>query len=319
MRLSFRRRRQLGAIIASHKLDDIRRILDEQLRERHVRWTLVGEPRSTDGIYRLIDTAPRLVVVDPPDQLLGEMDWQLVAETLQRGGIPYVQAATFLADPASWIEQALAANGDIEALQPQAAAFVAYAGGVGKTTITLDTAVAFAHRTHLPVLAVEFCHGTSAFRAFCDPDLPDLFACAAEGQQPGTWRGITMVPLDVRHAVDLPANQVTTFLTHLARQHTLTLVDVSGYPHFLLDAEPLPIQQWWIVGDATRPDTLENAAYLKQQRPAAAILLNRAGRLDPAAWGFPGQVQLPRVRQAHRLTGQLGAAMLPHIFPGWRR
>jgi hypothetical protein len=124
--------------------------------------------------------------------------------------------------------------------------------------------------------------------------------------------------MNARHAVDLPADQVRRFLTAQASRHTLTLVDVSGYPHFLLEMDPLPIQQWWIVAHGARPDTLDNAAYLAQQRPSAQVVVNQAGRLSLNTWGFPHAARLPVVRRADRWGGQLGAAMLRHIYPGWR-
>ncbi|MBU0495711.1 MAG: hypothetical protein KKB13_28005, partial [Chloroflexi bacterium] len=123
-------------------------------------------------------------------------------------------------------------------------------------------------------------------------------------------------PMNAQHVVNLLDEQIQAFLAAQQRQHILTLVDSSRYPHRLLDL--LTVDQWWAVADARRSDTLANALLLREHRPGTHVLINWAGRLNLSTLGMPHDAALPGVRRADRLGGQLGARMLRYIYPGWR-
>lgn len=277
---------------------------------------VVGEAFTTAGLYRLLPQAD-LIIADL--QALLEVD--LTREGLERAiaaaGTPVAGPASFLAGPESWRTQGLLARGVVEALPPRTLAFASYSGGVGKTVLSLDTAVAFARLCRLPVAVVEFCYGPSAFGIFTGCDGAGLYEVAMQGAAPQQWRGISLVPMTYATARLVPQERIAATVRSLAGKHILTILDLP-YPHPLFPQGV--VEDWLVLADARRPDTLAAAQALAEELRLddrrAHTVVNRRGVLPPP---IRAELSLPEERGAERLEGRLGERVLRYLYPGLGR
>lgn len=317
MRFRSRRHSKLKVILATSRVLPVRQVLEALAVEAHLDLA-VHEARSTDGVYRLATDA-HLVILDPADVAEGETSRQALVKILRQCQTPLAASAEFLAEPATWWARAGEATGAVQHLPPRRVAITTYAGGVGKTTLALDTAVRFAACTRLPVLVLEFVQGASALRSLIDPGLPDLYDCLTEGRAPGTWRDAALLPLVMDVARYLDREALRRYLADLVRQYVLVLADVSHYPHPLFGAFDDLVEQYLLVSVPGRPDTVSNATLLHQElnghRPVCQVW-NMAGRVDRLlAAGLARDLDLPVVAYPGRFEGRLGQRVLPLIYP----
>lgn len=128
-----------------------------------------SEAVTTRGVYHALPQA-QLAIVELESLIEEQVPRDTLVEILNRSSVAWTSPENFLADPATWRAHALAASGHFASFPPATAALTSYSGGVGKTTLSLDAAVAFAARTHLPTAVVEFPYGPSALRAITGVD-----------------------------------------------------------------------------------------------------------------------------------------------------
>lgn len=274
------------------------------------------EAITTDGVYHLLPDC-QLAVIEPDELLERQLSREGLARILAESGVLWASARDFAADPTHWEAQALAAGGSLQHLPCRCVAITSYSGGVGKTTLVLDAALHFARTARLPVLAVEFGYGASAFHTFADPSLPAVYDCVSGGSSPGRWRGADLLPMAWELARLVPLEALGEWLGRAKRNHVLTIVDVQ-YPHALLAAAE-PLIDEWLVLATPRPDTVSNATKLAGLVAPSRIVLNQKGWGDGLALrGFHRDLEIPFERQVDRLDGRLGRRLLSAIYPAAR-
>lgn len=284
----------------------------ERLLEK---WEL-REAISTDIAYRQLEGC-QLAVVEPEELQERQLSRDGLARILTESGIPWASAEEFAADPALWESRALAAHGSLEHLPCRCVAITSYSGGVGKTTLALDTAIEFARAARLPVLAVEFGYGASAFQTLADPGLPTVYDCVGGGKAPGKWRGVDLLPMTWNLARLVPAKAFSDWLAQAKKGHVLTIVDVQ-YPHALLPAAQHLVDEW-LIFTTSRPDTVSNAVDLADKLSPNRVVLNQRGWADGLALrGFHRDFEIRYDPHADRLEGKLGRQLLSAVYPNVR-
>jgi hypothetical protein len=285
------------------------------------------EAVTTRGVYHALPKA-QLAIVELDSLIEEEVPRETLVDILNRSHVPWTTPDDFLADPTTWRAHALAASGNFQSFPPATAALTSYSGGVGKTTLSLDTAVAFAARTKLPTAVVELPYGPSPLRVIAGVGEGAGFVDAVHNPQPRfpTWRGVTLVTVDY-HDVGglLKPEEIAQAFARIQAAHILTLVD-SEFPHSWLEAVARQIGHFLIVA-APRADAWNNAAVLKQwmQRVPETYAQPQVVFNMVDGWGdrltqlgLERALDLPRIKNPERFDGRLGAQLLRTIYPYWR-
>jgi hypothetical protein len=278
-------------------------------------YQIAGEAVTTDGVYQRLKGV-HLVVLDDVVATSALSEEGLLA-ILAQAEIPYTGAAGLLADPATWEARALEAAGAIEYLPPRCLVVTGWGGGVGKTTLSLDTAVRFAAQSRLPVAVVEIAY-VSAFQPLCG-NYPPLGDCITGTAQPGRWRGVTILPFDYDMVRRISTDRVREYLIRLKQDHVLLVVD-AHYPHPLFEQAATVATHYLLVGEPARPDTV---VYLDGLRGELAsegwIAFNKCRPADRlTTLGLNHDLAIPLLEGADRLAGgDLGRRVLKLLYPNW--
>ncbi len=276
---------------------------------------VVAEVLTCDGLYRALAEGADLVIADLRHLAPVTLSAEGLGEILSRSNVPLATPEEFVADPCAWQETALAAKGFVEHLPARCAVITGYSGGVGKTTIALDTAVLFARRSGLPALVAEFGHGVSALRSLCDQRLPDMYDCITDGKTPGTWRGVTVLPMNYGLTRMLTPGQIQALLEEERKRHVLTLFDIR-WPHDLWPGQMAP--DLWLVVGTPKPDALHNAMLLAGEVNSRVKTVINMVRGRVGLVGYERDLDLPFIPSPERYDGRLGKSVLPLIYAHWR-
>jgi hypothetical protein len=283
------------------------------------------EALFTGRVYEA-SSGVRLAVVDFEDLVPHPYTTDMLQGLLAESGIPVVSSEEFLAQPEHWIEEARRGKEEItHRPTKRTIAFVSYSGGTGKTTLALDTARHFAHRTNLPTLLTEFTYGQSALASLVgDPGMPHLFDLATQPDaKAATWHRVTLVPMDYGHCRDLPIALIEKHLKQQIAEHVLTVIDTC-WPHALIRTIEDEIDQWLVVA-TPRADTITNADALRKEKlnhKAAIILNQKRGAGDIVATiGWERALDLPHIQQPDRFEGKLARPILEEVYgpDNWKR
>ena len=287
----------------------------------------LSEAVSTRGVYTGL-RGVQLAIVELDALLEEEVPRDTLLQVLQQSPtVVWTTPDGFLREPATWRSHALAASGNFQSFPPAVAALTSYSGGVGKTTLSLDTAVHFAARTKLPTAVVEFPYGPSALRVITGitEDIGFVDAVHNDQVQLPNWRGVNLVTVNYPDVSGLfSEEQIAHGFARICAAHILTVVD-SEFPHPWLDIISKQIGTFIIVG-APRPDAWNNAATLQQWMagrpdvyPHSQVVFNLVegwgDRLTQL--GLERTMDLPRIKNPERLDGRLGALILKAIYPYW--
>lgn len=280
--------------------------------------TQLLEAISTEGAYQALPQA-HLAIVDLEELVESSLSRQALAGLLQEAAIPLTTGDEFLARPEAWMETGRGISARILHLPPKTVAFVSYSGGVGRTTLALDTAIHFAEVTKLPTLLVEFCHGISAVATLSGIQAPHLYDCLTQGVKPAQWRGVTLLPMDYDLAKLLPLEQIGEYLKREEAGHILTVIDAC-YPHALLEAVRKEVVRWLVVA-TPRDDAILNGLQLKEElAPRASLVINCRRATDSVLLlGVERELDLPHISNPDQFKGLLGGEILSHIYRSWRR
>lgn len=323
----WRKKEQPLVVLLATRNDEAIRVANERLQGS--RFTeAFSTARAMEGIR-----GANLIVIDP-EQLFetpGAPADMLVA-TLRQSGAVVVSGPAFLADPLRHVANARMSVGDLHVVPPHSIANVNYAGGVGKTTLAIETAVHFAERTKLPVVVIELSQGASAFHALIDPKLPDFYAVMTQGAALPTWRGVTLVPMvysTARRLVEGSLARTLEFVSRLRRQHVLTVFDVVAGHALWPDVRPLVDTVFLIV--APKADSVLQAEAAREDLREMGngkgpgdvrVIANMISPTDLLSRvvlaGVERSLTLPRVPHPDRFDGKLGRSILPLVYEGWR-
>ncbi|CAG0947576.1 hypothetical protein ANRL1_04288 [Anaerolineae bacterium] len=284
------------------------------------------EAMTTRGVYHALPQS-QLAIVEIENLIEEQVPRETLVDILNRSRVPWTTPEDFLADPLTWRAHALAASGNFQSFPPATVALTSYSGGVGKTTLSLDTALAFAARTKLPTAIVEFPYGPSPLRVLTGVSEGAGFVDVLHNPVTAlpTWRGVTLVTVNYNDVGGLlKPEEVAQCFARIQAAHILTIVD-SEFPHPWLDAIARQIGNFLIVA-APRADAWNNAAVLKQamlrvpemyaQSQVVFNLVDGWGdRLTQM--GLERALDLPRIKNPERLDGRLGAQVLKTIYPYW--
>ncbi|MBI3913109.1 MAG: hypothetical protein HY327_02765 [Chloroflexi bacterium] len=286
------------------------------------------EAITTRGAYAALQGA-QLAIIDWTDVVEDGMSKATLLDVVTRSGIPSTTPDEFLQNPAAWRAHALAAAGNFASFPPARVAFTSFSGGVGKTTLTLDTAIRFASVTNLPTAVLELTHAPSSLRVITNIQPAADFYAAATKEDASIlprWRGVTIALFDyqVGRLLESEADRVTRMFKAICRRHILTLVD-SEFPHALLDMLAPQIEKWFVLA-SPKADALNNARALRDAlsntpnfKPPQVIynlverFVDQFGKvgLDPA-------LTLALIQDPERFDGRLGERVLPLIYPYWQ-
>ena len=284
-----------------------------------------SEPALYTGqIAKMIPSA-QLVIIDFEDIVeypfeIG-MIQSLLAEAQEKRGLPRASSEEFLTDPEEWLRRASRSRGGRELPDKLTVAFASYSGGVGKTTMALDTALHFARRTERPVLLVEFVYGASALAALTGLEMPFLYDLTSKVDlQPAVFKGVTLVPMDYDNCRLLSPEEFGKYLKKQIAKHVLTVVDTT-WPHGLVHSIQEEVDQWLVVA-TPRLDAVENATKLVKELGAkGTIVLNqKRGSGDSLALtGIERGLDLPYVDRVDQWEGKLGRQLLLYVYgSAWR-
>lgn len=265
-----------------------------------------------------------LVIVDWDDLTAYPYSITYVHEALIRrqseGTTIFVTAAEFLDDPDGWLTQAQTmspANGR-EPLPQRVIAFTSISGGVGLTSLALDTAHTFARHAQTAVALVEFTVGASALALNTNRDAPPLWDLInTPDLAPARWNGVDLYPMNYDHCQLLPEDQVGDYLKSRFANYNLIVIDAGHWPHPLMGPIVQELVDRWLVVAVPRPDAIENARILADRLGhKASLILNQMGSLadQVAVLGFDHALKLPRLERVERYDGRLGHKILTHIY-----
>lgn len=280
------------------------------------------EAFSTRGVLQQLPGA-QLVVLDAVLSWPGT-SFEMMARTLEMSGIPVVPPTLFLNEPEEWLGRArLAHTRPISFLPSRQVNLVNWSGGVGKTTLAMAMCKRFVERTGLPAALLELSMGGSALQARISADLPEFFAIATHKEEPASWFGVSLYPMDGR-TVDVLWSEdpegVRRVLAEIRRRNTLFVVDCfPGHPLFPELTRPVDGLVNLVV-TSPRDDALWQARRLvKEIAQPVHLVLNMTKSLAERAEGGVA-VTLPyNEAWAQAADARLAEPLLGLVYAGWKR
>lgn len=309
--------------------------LPEVLSRVHEQGYQVREAWSTRGVLDALAEGASLAILDPVSlQDSAGLSTQVLQETLDahsQNGLSVVSPSQFLEHGQQILSQAPTPRRPLPGvrfLPPRVALFTNYAGGTGKTTLSICSARLFQQRSGLPCALIEIGLGSSACQARLGEKLPSLFSLVTQNQPAGKWEGIDIYPLGGREAQVLSNEpRLLEHLNQISQTHTLTVLDV--HPASPLWPAALSLASDIFVVTVPRLDCLAQTAVLlreideltqpMEQRPRRHLVLNmtrtlgeKLQLLSQAAANLPFDAG-----RADRFEGSLASPLLNLLYPSW--
>ncbi len=274
------------------------------------------EALSVAGAYQELQAA-HLAVVDLSDLAGTAADRERLESALRSPKLLHVDGQAFVADPVAVLEQAVAQAGLGSMLPPRSVAFTAWAGGVGKTTLALASALVFHRETGLPTAVVELAPGPSALQAVTGAEGDTLYQVVTQGAAYPTWEGVTLALMEGSTAELLTTEQIVAHWQQVNAEHIYVAYDAAAW-HPLITH--VAAERMYVLADE-RPDAQLAAVKLAQDLREhtdnhVALGLNRAGVAGRVSLPEKPAFALKTVR--HPLNGKLGRQVLQAVYPGWR-
>lgn len=244
----------------------------------------VVEVVTSRGLVRALEEGPALVVADL-DDVVPTADFSLeslkfVLLTAEGNGIPVVPSEMLGGgeyDAAS-LSQAKTSSG-VRYLLPKVIIVTNYAGGIGKSTLSLSMARAFRKYSGLGAAVIEAGVGASALAPKLNiASAPSLYEVILQNAAPKKWEGVDLYPLSMREAQVLAGEQRTSdAIRSIAQAHTLTVFDAS--PLTPLWSQILNLADEILVITTPRGDTIAQADVT--YREIADFLAAQDSKLKP--------------------------------------
>ncbi len=223
----------------------------------------VVEAVTTRGLIRALENSPALMVVDIED-VVATSDvtveaLQFALNTAIRNGVPILDSKN-LGDSgfdASTLSQARTSSG-VRFVLPKVVVVTNYAGGIGKTTLSLAMARCFCRVTGLGAAVIEAGVGASSLGPKLSVSTTSLYEIATQKEKAKSWEGADLYPLSMREAQVLAGDaRLTEVFKNIIQSHTLTIIDAS--PLSPLWSQILHIADEILVVTTPRGDTIAQA------------------------------------------------------------
>jgi len=322
-------------VLVATESAEVRRLLEQR---GHVRFEIA---LHTSAIKKLLPDA-HLVIVDYNDLVEYELSEAEIRAEILAARVCECTSSNFCNAPDRFLSgTAVNRPGQMLNLPSRyCIAFVSYSGGMGRTTLALDSAFHYAENVAKPArakskpgngqtnanpaLLVELTYGVSSLMSLTGLEVPTISQLATDPDaQIQRYRGVSLLPMDYHYARLLPNDLLRRHLGQQMDRHQLTVLDCI-WPHGLVEAVRERVDLWIVVA-TDRPDALENARRLQSELAASGpdqqvwLLLNQAAERkanDTLEW----QIKLPRIATADEYRGELGRAILSAVYaPVWQK
>ncbi|MBC7235986.1 MAG: hypothetical protein H5T69_09100 [Chloroflexi bacterium] len=294
------------------------------------------------GTIRDLLPEAQLIIIDYDDIVEYPLSEVELREQIFSAQVRECRSEDFIADPDSFLSgMVINRPGAMISLPDRyCLAFVSYSGGIGRTTLALDTAYYYAEAVNkflknrrvrregvkLPgssAMVVELSYGVSSLVSLTGIEMPSLMNLATDPEsQLQVHRGVSLVPMDYDNVRMLAVDLLERYFRRQIEQHALTVVDAI-WPHGLAEALS-PFVDLWVVVASERPDTVANACKLREELAAAYgedrvwLLQNQTSAKSEGNQQIPWNIRVPRVTRADELRGELGRTILSSVFaPLW--
>lgn len=287
----------------------------------------------------------QLVIIDYEDIVEYPLSKAEIREAIFGARADECTSADFVADPDKWLSGLVSGKVGAFRHMPErfCVAFVSYSGGIGRTTLALDTALHYASvmkeyrdkrskqatQSRLlvikePALAIEFTYGASSLVSLTGLDMPYLYQLATQPEAVMLeYKGVGLVPMDYENVRMMSVDLLRNFVQEQRALHSLSVIDCL-WPHGLITAVSEGVDLWIVVSSA-RPDAVANARKLSSELGAQfdkskvwSVLNQNEGPISKAADEISWDIRLPRVSRPDDYRGDLGRAILSKVFaPIW--
>jgi hypothetical protein len=285
----------------------------------------------------------QLVIIDYDDIAeypLSEVD---IRERIFTAQVRECSSEDFVADPDGYLDAIAMSHAGAMLSFPDhyTIAFVAYSGGVGRTTLAMDTAYYYvdaakryrdkSRRTrregvkplNTTALLLELCYGASSFISVTGMDMPSLMPLATSPEaQAQVYRGVTHTPMDYDNVRMLDADLLQRYFKRQMDQHALTVID-GIWPHGLASALVKAVDLWIVVA-SERVDTVTNASRLYDELATEYgegrvwLLQNQVEDMKKGNGDIPWNIRVPRISRTDEFRGEMGRIVLSKVFaPLW--
>lgn len=290
----------------------------------------IVEAITTRGLIQSLGSPAALVVADPADWVeAGGVTRDQAAAALQSAvaqGVPVLTSQELLAQGFSAERIGKSARVALRYYPSAEIALTSYAGGIGKTTLSLATARAFHELTGLPAAVVEIGTGESVLGAKISAEPPTLYEQLTQGTPPVSWHGVDLYPLSQPEAeVLLQSYQPDALLERIGREHTLVVYDASPLnPLWDLTLARLSVL---FVTAIPRADTVVQAQRILRDLKAQSDHAGLRALLAVNMVHTPGErMSVPEAdgiwvpydsARAGHYDPSLATPLLAALYPGW--
>lgn len=285
----------------------------------------------------------QLVIIDYDDIAeypLSEVD---IRERIFAAQVRECSSEDFVATPDSYLDAiAMSHAGAMLSLPDRySIAFVSYSGGVGRTTLAMDTAYYYvdaakrfrdkSRRTrregvkplNATAMLAELCYGASSLISVTGLDMPSLMPLATSPEADAhLYRGVSHIPMDYDNVRMLDVDLLQRYFTRQMGQHALTVID-GIWPHGLAGALVQAVDLWVVVA-SERADTMVNALRLYDELAAEYgegrvwRLQNQVEDMKKGDGDIPWNIRVPRISRPDEFRGEMGRIVLSKVFaPLW--
>jgi MinD-like ATPase involved in chromosome partitioning or flagellar assembly len=274
---------------------------------------------------------------------------ETIGEAATEGKVDVYNSQEFLSRPEEVLEGATIPGRMRKLPEHYAIAFVSYSGGIGRTTLALDTAIYYASAMERgerdrrnervrsaalgqsPAMVFELTLGSSALASITGVEMPHLMQLATDPEVfAHVHQGVTLVPMDYENVRMLDTDLLKRYFRRQKERHALTLVDCI-WPHGLSETVAEDVDLWVVVA-SERMDTRNNAQKLYDELRATYqrnnvwvwTLQNKAPDSENSMEtlgeeALTWDVEVPVIERAEELRGEIGHIIMSRVFsPVWQ-
>ena len=319
----FRKRNVPTVVIASQKKEAFEMFPSNKY--------VVQEAITSSGLAKALEKDPALVVADKDTivytDFLPQDALDVALNTIRGNGIPVLTSSELIDFDATSIAQVKTKTG-IRFAAPTVVAVTNYAGGVGKTTISLSTAKLMKETTGLGVAVVEAGSGASVLASKIGvSNLTSIYAMInnPEENRPHNWEGVDIYPMNQREAESLKGDEnLKEMFEKIIASHTLTIFDVD--PNNPIWPLILDLSHKIIIVSTPSNDAVDQSSHIFAELKELAIpeeniliFLNKSDKFyEKIGIGFVIKATIPtNVSAAQSYSYKIAGPVLHALYPAF--